>query len=376
MKFLIYVALLAQWFFFFLVTTGYSGTLLPQRVNQVTIVTQSEITATPTFYVLFSARPLGTSISQSDLSRYLHQQTKQEVLALKFYGKKINEKGRVSYFLGDRFDAKKTWNNGTHFHWQDWSKFAPDIWDNIAIAYEPAKQDSTEVVITNVVIRRGGQLLLDTRKTNSYPNRNKISINLPKLNLYPNKSSYPLLPLGELMSKFRSYYYELNGDILQTAYNDLGQTDKDKYAKRGKNWCSEFAAFVLRKNNIDAPDPNKSDVHWRRFYEYFTKNGQVYPCREVNNWPDEKKQRLIIPGTIVSLVTNNCKSTHTAIFTRWISDNHGKISNYTAISGNNKGMVWFHRKLKILNEECLPSNNRESLDNFDKKCFFGVPSGY
>ncbi|WP_319548556.1 hypothetical protein [Desulfogranum marinum] len=371
-----YAILFLQSFFFLLVPVAYSSSILPQRVNQIIIVTHAKITTTPTFYIIFSAKPLGASISQSELSRYLHQQTNPEVLALKFSGKAINKNGRVEYFLGDRFDSQKPWNDGTHFHWQDWGKFAPDIWDNIAIAYEPAKQDSSEVVIANVAVRRGGQLLLDTRRKYSYPSKNRIATNLPNINLYPKKGIYPLLPLRDVMKQFREGYYELSGDILKTAYNDLGQTDKDKYAKRGKNWCSEFAAFVLRENNLDAPDPNKSDVHWRNLYEYFKKNGQIYSCREVDNWPDEKKKRLITPGTIVSMLTNNCNSTHTAIFTQWIPKNEGEISKYTAISGNNKGMVWFHRELSILNEECVQSNNRKILDNFDKKCFFGAHSGH
>ena len=46
------------------------------------------------------------------------------------------------YFFGTNFDSNCPWNNGIDFHWQDWANYSADIWDNIAIAYEPLT-DST-----------------------------------------------------------------------------------------------------------------------------------------------------------------------------------------------------------------------------------------
>ena len=357
-------------------TPTIAGGILPKTLNQVMIYTNvSE--EMPTFYLLFSEKPLAKYIKQADIATLLAQKKRKDILALKVYGKKAASPGRFSYYFGTKLDPDKSWNNGKQFHWEDWAKYSPDLWDNIAIAYQPpaSTYNKKTVLISHVVIRRGGKILLDTRKKSSYANKKKVSFRLPKKNLHPIGDKYPLLSLSKIMKQFRTLYYELTGDILQTAYSDLGQTDKNKYAKRGRGWCSEFASYVFRHNGINTPNPNKFDVQWKNLRSYFEKYGHVYTFNEVAAWPDHKKIKLIKPGSVACFLTNKGRTTHTAIFTTWIRRKKGKLINsYAAISGNNFGMVWAHSRLSLPSKKWATDKTEKEIINFNNKCFFGVPA--
>lgn len=356
--------------------TVHASGILPETANQILIgatINDKE----PVFYAIFSEKPIGQSLQRADLQSLLTKRDRRDVLALKLYGKPMEKGGRVSYFFGTADDGSMPWNDGSEFDWKAWSDYSPDIWDNIAIAYEPpeGKRSRAGVRVEHVMIRRGGKVLLDTGVTESYPNKKPIATRLPGTDLLPTTRGYPLLDLGPIMSSFRSSYYEITGSILETAYADLGQTDKRKYANRGNAWCSEFASHVLRANGVQTPDPNSCDVHWQNLREYFEANGHVYTLREVASWPDSKKLQLIKPGSIVSFFTNEGQTTHTALFTTWIRENGKPIMSYTGISGCNKEMVWAHAPLALPQRDWAEGKTDAQIADFDSKCFFGVPGG-
>ena len=360
---------------FLFIDKTYAKGIIPDRVNQV-IIYSNLPEQSPTFYLIFSSRPIPSSLKRSALQSLIANRDRKDILVLKMYDKKQTKSGRFDYFFGTKFDPNCPWNNGTDFHWQDWANYSDDIWDNIAIAYEPPTDSIKKlpVIINHIAIRRGGQLLLDSRAKQTYPNKHKFSINLPKKNILPSKEHYILLCLGNVMTQFRNQYYELKGDILKTAYSDLGQTDKNKYAKRGSAWCSELASYVYRTNGLDTPDPDAIDVHWKNLREYFVKSGHIYTIREVATWPDDKKVKLISPGSIVSILTDEERSTtHTIIFNSWIKSENEPIESYTGISGCNKGMVWAHAPLFLPPTDWADNKTEEKILNYDTKCFFGVP---
>ena len=267
---------------FLFIDITYAKGIIPDRVNQVIIYSNVQ-EESPTYYLIFSSKGMQSSINRSKLHSLISNRNRKDILVLKMYGKKATQPGRFDYFFGTKFDLDCPWNNGTNFHWQDWANYSADLWDNLAIAYEPPSGSTykTPVMIKHVTIRRGGQLLLDSRAKETYPNKHKLSINIPERNILSTRESYRLLCLGNVMGRFRSQYYELRGNILKTAYSDLGQTDKNKYTKRGRAWCSEFASYVYRTNGLNTPDPNAVDVHWKNLREYFEKNGSIYTMREV-----------------------------------------------------------------------------------------------
>ncbi len=348
--------------------------ILPETVNQIMIYTKVN-DREPVFYAIFSAKPFGMSLKRAQLHGLVTKRDRRDMLALKLYGKPVEKGDRVSYFFGTAYDGKMPWNSGEDFDWKSWSDYSPDIWDNIAIAYEPPadKRTTARVRLQHVVVRRGGKLLLDSRRVESYPNKKRISIKLPRTDLFPSKLTHPLLDLGPVMASFRSVYYEINGSILQTAYADLGQTDKSKYANRGNAWCSEFASHVFRANRLRTPDPNSSDVYWKNLRESFEAHGKVHTLREVASWPDSKKLQLIKPGSMVSFFTNEGKTTHTALFTTWIRERGQPITTYTGISGCNKGMVWAHAPLALPERDWSKGKTPGQIADYDSKCFFGVP---
>jgi hypothetical protein len=296
-------------------------------------------------------------------------------VAIRLYGKQATRPGRFDYFFGTLHDAERPWNNGDDFRWEDWEMCSPDIWDNVSILALPVEGRSraTAGLITNVTIRKGGKILFDSRARESYPNKRPINVTLKPFMITPQQGRYPVLNLADDMERFRTQYYELGGNpILQLAYSDLGQTEKAKYANRGRNWCSEFTSYVFRQNGVMTPDPNASDVHWENMREFFEKHGEVYPIREVAGWPNQKKIATIKPGSFVSILIGD--NTHSLIFTTWITDGRNPITRYAALSGNNKGMVWSHAPIELPTTDQFQGMTSDQLGEYDQKVFFGVPS--
>jgi hypothetical protein len=362
----------------FVASAGSAGGLLPDQINQIII--QGRFTeATPGFLAVFSAQPLQdgpgklrTGVTAEAIAKVTKAQS---YVGVRLYGKPASEPGRFDYFFGTAHDADRPWNNGQDFRWQDWETVSPDVWDNVSIVALPPDGGSRRApagIITDVTIRRGGKMLYDSRTKQSYPNKRPIDPSFKPFSIAPVRGRYPLLNLAERMARFRNDYYELGDNaILSLAYSDLGQTEKSKYANRGKNWCSEFASYVYRQNGLLTPDPNTSDVHWKNMREFFEANGQVYTLRETLTWSNQDKIAKIKPGSFVSILIG--EATHSLIFTTWILDGLNPITQYTALSGTNKSMVWSHAPLKLPTPEQLQGLSPEQLADFDQKVYFGVP---
>jgi hypothetical protein len=351
-----------------------AGGIIPDRINQIIIQGKFE-QPQPQFIVVFSAQPLqndtGRLLTTASAAELQTLQSTPDRVVLRLYGKP-QKNGRLDYFFGTLHDADQPWNNGRDFRWEDWEQHSADAWDHIAIALAPGTSPRIASV-TGVTIRRGGKMLYDSRATKSYPNERRIEVALKPMLLRPANGRHPVLNLSDEMANFRTRYYELGDNpILQSAYADLGQTDKRKYARRGNNWCSEFSSFVYRSNDLLTPDPNKSDVHFVNMGEFFAKSGHVYPMREVMTWSDDDKRKKIKPGSFVSILIGD--STHSLFFTTWVEPERGQpITRYAALSGNNKGMVWAHDPLRLPTLEDLAGKTPEQLADYDRKVYFGVP---
>lgn len=352
---------------------AFAGGLLPGRINQI-IIQGHFNEKQPAFLVIFSsAAEHSTSDTPAAPSGKEGAAAKQTV-AIKLYGKPATKPGRFDYFFGTLYDGGRPWNNGADFHWQDWEKVSPDIWDNIRIIYLPPETHSGEKspgLINNVTVRRNSMLLYDSRVRQSYPNKKPIDVSFQPVDLGLENKQPRLLNLAEYMAKFRNEFYELGDQaILGSAYADLGQTEKDKYTNRGRNWCSEFAAYIYRQNGYPAPDPNKGDVYWKNMRTFFERHGKIYPLREVSAWSDTDKITKIKPGSFVSILIG--QSTHSLLFTTWIVNGKNPLTQYTAVSGNNKGMVWSHAPLSLPTKQQFQDMTQEQLAEYDQKVFFGV----
>jgi hypothetical protein len=355
-------------------TQSFAGGLLPDRDNKVLIEGQFS-NPEQEFLLVFSAKPLRdgrgrtlSSISERELKAPV---SSRDQVIVKVSGKRQSKSGQFEFFFGPSEDKDRPWNDGREFAWEKWSDAASDVWDNLGIV-APVTGKNDVAVITNVAIVRGDKVLYDSRKRESYPNKSRVQASFPKFNATPRAGQYPVLDLGSHMARFRREYYELGDNpFLASAYADLGQTEKSKYANRGKNWCSEFASWVYRENGVLTPDPNRSDVHFRSMREFFEQQGRVYSMREVANWSDKEKLARIKPGSFVSILLGD--STHSLIFTTWVRSDKGPITSYTAISGNNKGMVWAHSPLKLPSLESLKGKTAAELVDFDGKVYFAVP---
>lgn len=350
-----------------------AGGIIPDRDNLIRIEGEFSQSA-PAFLVIFSANPLRAgagllqALSPGDLMKL---KTSDAMVVLKLHGKPASSPGRFEYFFGTKRDADRSWNSGAQFRWQQWENVSPDVWDNITLAAAP-ESSSARMLISHVTVRKGGQLLFNSRATATYPNKGRMSASFAAVNLAHAPGRAPLLNLASHMERFRRDYYELGQNpVLLSAYADLGQTEKRKYANRGKNWCSEFATYLYRGNNLATPDPNLRDVTWKNMRDYFQQNGRVYSAREVAAWPDAKKLALIKPGSFVSILVGD--STHSILFTTWVRDARKPITRYVGISGNNRGMVWSHAPLKLPSLEDLKNRSPEELRDFDQKVYFGVP---
>jgi hypothetical protein len=361
---------------FFVGSSLPAGGILPDRVNQIII--QGRFDRQPAFVVVFSAEPLAT-----ESGRTLHSLSARELgnlattpdrVVLRLYGKPASKSGRLDYFFGTAHDKDQPWNDGTDFRWQDWERHSADVWDHIAILLAPGYTGRV-AVIDSVTVRRGGKFLFESRAKKSYPNGRPIRVGLAPFSLVPRRNGHPVLNLSPAMARFRQEYYELRSNpILHAAYADLGQTEKRKYARRGANWCSEFATFVYREHGLDTPDPDAGDVHFRNLRAAFEKSGRVYPLREVMTWSDAEKLKRITPGSFVSILIGD--ATHSLIFTTWIVPDRGQpITKYTGISGNNKGMVWSHDPLPLPTAQQFQGMTAEELAEYDLKVYFAVPAG-
>jgi len=357
--------------------TATAAGIIPDRINQI-ILKGDFSDPEPTFLLICSAQPLKdpqgrllVKMSDADLRKL--RSTENQVV-IKLHGKKPTG-SRLDYFFGTGDDATMTWNNGTEFDWKDWTKHSPDIWDNVCLAaFPPAPGKNSETaVIRSVTIRLGGQVLFDSRATQSYPNAHPIQVALEQTDLTPQNGTQPLLNLSERMTRFRTDYYELgNNPILQLAYSDLSQTDKLKYAKRGNAWCSEFASYIYRECKLPTPDPNRENVYYGNMRKFFEKHGKVYPAREVATWSNEKKRDLIKPGSFVAILIDG--TNHSIIFTTWVLDGDKPITSYVGISGNNKGMVWSHVPQGLPNMADVAKMTKKQLKDFDEMVYFAVPS--
>jgi hypothetical protein len=332
--------------------------------------------ARPEFLLIFSASPLVDAQRRPMAGLPANEVAKlpssRDQVAIKVHGK-IAGAGRFEYGFGPGKDGAMSWNSGSAFAWRSWDNLSPDIWDNLAIVCLSAK-DSSADVIRNVSVRRNGQLLYDSKATKSLTNKRPMNAAFPPFKVAPQNGQLPVLNLATFGTRFRNTYYELNGNpLLTTAYSDLGQTDKRKYATRGNAWCSEFASYIYRQNGIPTPDPNAGDVHWRNLRSAFEQNGAVYSAREVASWSTQKKLATIKPGSCVSILIGD--STHTIVFNGWVIEANGAITRYAGVSGNNKGMVWSHAPLKLPDAASLRGKSRQELTEFDQKVFFGVPRG-
>jgi hypothetical protein len=356
----------------------YGGGLIPDRVNKVMIEGRFS-NPEQGFLLLFSAQP-----PENEQGRPLRRLTEKQIksfasgrdeVLIKVYGKRQTKPGRFEFHFGPGVDATQPWNDGRDFAWAKWAELSPDIWDNVCIvAPVPPGNRTGSATISNVEIVKGGKLLYDSRKRESYPNEQRVLNGFPPFNGASRQGNYPVLHLGERMADFRREFYETGDNpLLNTAYADLGQTEKSKYARRGNNWCSEFASWVYRSNGIMTPDPNRSDVHFRSMREFFAQHGHVYPMREVVGWSDAEKVKRIKPGSFVSILLGS--HTHSLLFTTWVRNGREPITSYTGVSGNNKGMVWAHAPLKLPTEATWGSMSPDQLAVYDEKVYFAVPSG-
>ena len=356
-----------------------AGGLLPDRNNQILIEGHFAV-QNPAFLLIFSAKPLtderGRPVQSMTASQAAGFVNSEDQLAIRIYGKPLSRQGRFDVFFGTEADADMPWNDGRDFDWKDWEKYSPDIWDNLCVVPVPPPGTSGNTrafaVINDVTIRRGGKVLFDSRARESYPNKRPVRASLKPFTAAVRNGRYPVLNLSANMESFRTQFYELGENpILNLAYSDLGQTEKRKYASRGSNWCSEFATYLYRQCNIMTPDPNRSDVHWRNMREYFEQNGKVYSARDVAGWTDAEKIKRIKPGSFVSIALGD--TTHSLVFTTWVIERGQPVTRYTAISGNNRGMVWPHAPLKLPALEDFKAMTPEQLREYDQKVYFAVP---
>ena len=358
-----------------------AGGLIPDRYNQVLIEGKFQ-DAAPAFLLIFSAEPLkddrGRPLSSLTLDEIRSFENRPDCVAIKVYGKPQSKPGRMDVFFGTAADADRPWNDGRDFDWHDWEKYSADVWDHVYVVPSPTSAASAAsrrpfTIINNVTIRRGGKLLYDSRARESYPNKRPINVGIQPFTAVGRDDKFPVLNLSDEMARFRRTYYEIGDNpILSLAYSDVAQTDKRKYANRGTNWCSEFATSCYRQAGYKTPDPNAGDVHWKNMREFFEKNGHVYSAREVAAWTDREKLERITPGSFVSILIG--EATHSLIFTTWVSERGQPITRYTALSGNNKGMVWPHDPLQLPTADDWKGKSSAELEKYDAMVYFAVPA--
>gem|GEM_PF-6714833 len=349
--------------------------LVVDRPNQVTICMSSAV-ASPTFTLLFTAQPLSQlfpgrsgGLNAEQLGQLRRQKTS---LVLTVGGKGPGrERACYDYFFGPGEDGDRPWNNGQDFAWQRWAEMSDELWDHIAVAREPGPAGDGGP-ITAVAVRRGGELLFDSRQRDSVPNHLPMSVSLTE------EGESRLVELG--MMAFRRSYYEL-GELgklgesspLEVAYGDLAQTDASKYRQGAGSWCSEFAAYVYRAGGIKGPDPLRGELNWRGLKAYFGGRGALYSLWEVASWPAAEREARIKPGALISMVTAKGEA-HTLLLSQW---KHGDAAAvFTAISGNSHGMVRHQRALSLAELVAVPSKKAMSTTEtlrYQARSFIVIP---
>ncbi len=353
-----------------------AGGLLPDRVNKIRIEGRFA-EREPKFLFVFSAKPWaddkGVLVGQMTEKSLAEIPASKDLALVRVHGKPVSDKGVVEYFFGPKEDGQQPWNDGREMKWEEWSNLSADIWDHVAILHAgPAAAKGPTAVLLNVEVLKGGKSLFDSTERQTYPHKRRIDPSFRPFELAEKKGQHPVFNLSERMADFRRQHYELgNNPVLLTAYADLGQTERRKYARRGNAWCSEFASHVYRENGLMTPDPNVADVQWKNMREFFEANGKVYPLRDVATWPDAKKKSLIKPGSFVSVLIG--ETTHSIIFTGWIQETNKPVTRYVGVSGNNKGMVWPHAPLTLPTPEDLRGKSEEELKDYDQKVYIAVP---
>lgn len=362
-------------------SNSYAKGLLPDRNNQITICTDSPVDR-PYFTLIFTSQPLAQTISLNQgriTQEQLSQLGKAKESVVVVVGGKKPDKAPSCYdfFFGNERDGNQPWNNGVDFHWQSWTDHSDEVWDNLAIAAGVSGGDAlpqVTITVNNVIVKRGGMLLFDSRKTRSIPNNNPIAVGIAPSRIGKDQDLFAVVDLGEAMKKFKRLYYELDNTlVLLTAYDDLGQTDNSKYLPVSRGWCSEFASHVYRASGFAAPDPKRGEITWRVIKDHFAKHGKIYGLHEVSRWTQQEREARIKPGSLVSIVTTS-GTAHILLLTQWIqSDDNGA---FTAISGNNHGMVWTHPSIslkKLLKDEDLKGMSRIELNRYHDRSFIAIP---
>lgn len=363
--------------------TAQAKGLDPERNNQITICTASLLDR-PSFTLLFTEKPIAETVILNKgriTRRQLAQLANSHEAVVLVVGGKEAERGRPCYdfSFGQGPDSDQPWNNGTAFRWQGWERYSDEVWDNLAIADGPLVAErlgGRPITVTEVVIKRGGMRLFDSRKRRSQPNEIPISVEVPNSPIVGGPEDSTVLDLSPAMERFKRLYYELDlHPVLLTAYADLGQTDNGKYLPVAASWCSEFVAYVYRASGISAPDPKRGDVNWRRLKGFYRRHGRVYGLREVLGWSQQEREARIKPGSLVSMVTAH-GTAHTMLLTQW---RHGDAGgSFTAISGNNRGMVWHHPSIalpELFTNEKLMRMSRRELARYEERSFVAVPAG-
>jgi hypothetical protein len=376
--------LIAPFLAFCLATFAESGCSLFTNTTHLVRITTVERMPTnfaPAFWLLFSTTPLtnadGSSkdtISWPELTNLQHSCTSGDLLVLRVHGKTGGRDLRTfEYRFGDSVDLTNSWNSGENFDWHNWSRFSDDIWDNLAVSLDPATPvPQGQLHVTNMVVIRNSETLFDSTRIQSYPNLRPMSVCLPQRNLAEAGGPGALLNLASLMRQFKIQYYEVCNGLLLAAYLELGQTDESKFARPLALWCSEFASYAYLENGFSTPNPYIQDVYWGNLRSYFSKNGRVYTVREVITWPDTKKQRIIVPGSVMSIRWAD-GGTHTILFSSWRPAVSNGLSSFTAISGNNGRRVYWHSNWKLPTSDSFTNMTSVELADYDQKAFFGVP---
>ena len=360
----------------FLVMTplGHATGIDSQKNNQIIIFAET-LEQQPTFLLVFSKYPLhewnkneDNLIRKKDLQQLDQSRT---ALVLKLNGKSAINKNRFDYFFGNIRDQDKSWNDGRQFQSTRWQEYDDDIWDNISVIFDPALDKST-LLLTDFVVRRGGITLYDSRVKHTFLNKFPADFQFSPRKLEKNLDSFKLADFGSAMKIFRNDFYELEQNPLLTdAFSDLAQTDQKKYTKISNGWCSEFVAYIYRKQGYLLPDPNSKEINWFILKSSMEKlGGKIYPLKNIYKWTEAEKKERIKSGSIASIVTGTGTS-HTLLFTQW--NKLDQYSSFSAISGNNNNMVWPHQKIKLPLPHEWNFKSQKDQESWSRRSFIAVP---
>jgi hypothetical protein len=353
---------------------GHAAGIDSRKNNQIIIYAET-LEQQPTFWLVFSKSPLheltensNNLILQKDLQKIGQSKT---ALILKLGEKSATAKNRFDYFIGSIRDQDKSWNNGTQFEPARWQHYDDDIWDNISVIYYSTSEKSS-LLLTDFVVRRSGVTLYDSRIKHTFLNKNPVDFKFKPQMLEKSLDGFKIADFSSAMKIFRNDFYELQQNpLLNDAFSDLAQTDHKKYTKISDGWCSEFVAYIYRKQGYALPDPNSKEINWFILKSSMEKTGgTIYPLKEMHNWTEAEKIQRIKPGSIVSIVTGGGTS-HTLLFTQW--NKLEQYSSFSAISGNNNSMVWPHHKIKLPLPTEWNFKNDKDQDSWSRRSYIAVP---